>query len=50
MGSLLRYIGATLGVLGSVMKHLGHQNCKQDDYDGDMVAYSGIMGALEGGG
>ena len=44
LGCLLRYIGVTLGVLGSFMKHLGHQNCKKDVYDGDMVVYSGTMG------
>ena len=30
------------------MKHLGHQNRKQDVYDGDMVVYSGTMGDLWG--
>ena len=44
MGSLLRHIGVTLGVLVSFMKHLGHQNRKKDVYDGDMVVYSGTMG------
>ena len=48
LGSLLRHIGITLGVLGSFIKHLGHQKLKKDVYDGDMVAYSGIMGALGG--
>ena len=44
LGSLLRYIGVTLGVLGSFMKHLGRQNRKRHVYDGDMVVYSGTMG------
>ena len=42
-GSLLRYIEVALGVLGSFMKHLGHQNCKKDVYDGDMVVYSCLL-------
>ena len=33
-----------MGVLGSFMKHLGHQNRKKDVYDGDMVVYSGTIG------
>ena len=48
LGSLLRYIAVTLGVLGSFMKHLGHQNRKKDVYDGDMVVYSGTMGDFWG--
>ena len=48
LGSLKRHIGVTLGVLGSFMKHLGHQNRKKDVYDGDMVVYSGTMGDLWG--
>ena len=42
LGSLLRRIGVTLGVLGSFMKRLGHQNRKKDVYDGDCW---GVMGA-----
>ena len=48
LGSLLRHIGVTLGVLGSFMKHLGHQNRKKDVYDGDMVVYSGTIGDFWG--
>ena len=48
LGSLLRYIGVTLGVLGSFMKHLGHQNREKDVYDGDMVVSSGTMGDFWG--
>ena len=46
MGSLLRHIGVTLGVLGSFMKHLGHQNRKKDVYDGVMWHITNILGHL----
>ena len=48
LGSLLRYTGLTLGVLGSFIEHLGHQNRKKDFDDGDMVVYSGTMGDFWG--
>ena len=44
LGSLLRHIGITLGVLGSFMKHLGHQNRKKDVYDGDIWHMTMILG------
>ena len=42
LGVLFTYIEVTLGVLGSFMKHLGHQNRQKDVYDGDWL---GVMGA-----
>ena len=46
LGSLLRHIGVTLGVLGSFMKHLGRQNRKNDVYDGDMLHMTVVLGPL----
>ena len=43
LGSLLRHIGVTLGVLGLFMKHLGHQDRKKVVYDGDMLHMTVIL-------
>ena len=47
LGSLLRYIGVTLGVLGSFMEHLGHHNRKTIVYDGDICDMMVILGQSE---
>ena len=35
-----------MGVLGSFMEHLGHQNRKKDVYDGDIWNMTMILGHL----
>ena len=43
LGSLFRHIGLALGVLGSFMKQLGHQNRKKNVYDGTMWHITNIV-------
>ena len=44
LGFVLLHIGVTLGVLGSFMEHLGHQNRKKIVYGGDICDMMVILG------